>query len=370
VKPVWVLSVHPYPYAPNIRFRLSQYEHYLTQGGYPLKWWSFLSLSAYQRLYWTNQGGLAYRVAVGLQGLARQVGPALAASLGGAAARGVVILREALPIGMVLPERLWASRLPLLLDFDDAIWLPAVSEAHRAFAWLKNPKKLHTLLHLAKVVTVCNDFLAEYARQYASDVRIIPTTIDTDRYRPAPKPPSDTVVVGWSGSLTTLAHFRLVEPALAILRKKYGSRVRFRLLGAPHYQNPELGIESLPWRPETEVADLSTIDVGLMPLPDDEWSRGKCALKALQYMALGIPPVVSPVGMNRQVVQEGVNGLWARTVEEWVEKVSWLIERPEERQRLGAAARHTVEASYSVRVNAPKYLAAFQAAFGIPNFGS
>ncbi|RMF50685.1 MAG: glycosyltransferase, partial [Bacteroidetes bacterium] len=329
----------------------------MQEEGYQLKFISFFSQKAYRAFYrketpfWRKASWIA-------QGTVRQLWQAWR---GHAAYRGVYLYREACLIGTAFPERLWAARLPLLLDFDDAIWLPAASEAHRAFAWLKNPQKLHTLLRLAKVVTVCNDFLAAYARQYASDVRIIPTTIDTDLYRPRPKPPSDTVVVGWSGSLTTLAHFRLVEPALAILRKRYGARVRFRLLGVPHYQNPSLGIESLPWRPETEVDDLTEIDIGLMPLPDEPWSRGKCALKALQYMALGIPPVVSPVGMNRQVVQEGVNGLWASTLDEWVEKVSWLIERPEERQRLGAAARHTVQAAYSVHANAPKYLAAFQA---------
>ncbi|GIV24803.1 MAG: hypothetical protein KatS3mg026_0495 [Bacteroidia bacterium] len=368
--PIWVLSVHPYPYAPNLRFRLMQYERFLAGQGYLLQWRAFLSRRSYKRLYWEAHASPWYRVGPSAVGLLRQTLLALQARTHLLPAQGLVVLREATPLGCTAVERLWAARVPLLLDFDDAIWLPATSEANRAFAWLKNPKKLHTLLRLAKVVTVCNDFLADYARQYATDVRILPTTIDTELYRPRPKPPSDTVVIGWSGSLTTLAHFRIVEPALAILRKRYGARLRFRVIGAPHYQNPDLGIESLPWRPETEVADLSIIDIGLMPLPDDEWSRGKCALKALQYMALGIPPVVSPVGMNSQVVQEGVNGLLARTLEEWVDKLSYLIEHPEERERLGRQARYTVETHYAVQANAPKYLAAFQAAFGIPTFGS
>lgn len=364
--PIGLLTVYPPNRVPGLRFRIEQYVSWLREQGYELFFLSSFQPSELQEFYSPATSPLKKAFYL-LRGIGRQVGYLRKYA---STYRGIYLFREATLLGWTYVERRWAARVPLLLDFDDAIWLPATSEANRAFAWLKNPKKLHTLLRLAKVVTVCNDFLADYARQYATDVRILPTTIDTELYRPRPKPPSDTVVIGWSGSLTTLAHFRIVEPALAILRKRYGTRLRFRVIGAPHYQNPDLGIESLPWRPETEVADLSIIDIGLMPLPDDEWSRGKCALKALQYMALGIPPVVSPVGMNSQVVQEGVNGLLARTLEEWVDKLSYLIEHPEERERLGRQARYTVETHYAVQANAPKYLAAFQAAFGIPTFGS
>nr|BAL56536.1 glycosyl transferase family 1 [uncultured Bacteroidetes bacterium] len=364
MRTVWALSVHPYPYAPNLRFRLMQYESVLKEAGYNLRWGAFLSQQAYKRLYWQADAGIVYKACASLAGLARQGWAGLSAFTGLTHAQGVVVLREATPLGFTLVERLWAARLPMLLDFDDAIWLPAVSAANRPFAWLKNPRKLDTFLRLARVVTVCNDFLATYARQYAEEVHIIPTTIDTGAYQPRPKPPRDTVVIGWSGSLTTLEHFKRVEPALLLLKKKYGDRIRFKVIGAPHYHNSALGIQGLPWRAETEVAELQDMDIGLMPLPDDAWSRGKCALKALQYMALAIPPVVSPVGMNREVVQDGINGLWAATLEEWVDKLSYLIDNPDERARLGKAARHTVETTYSVHANAPRYLAAFQKAFG------
>jgi glycosyltransferase involved in cell wall biosynthesis len=115
-----------------------------------------------------------------------------------------------------------------------------------------------------------------------------------------------------------------------------------------------LDVEALPWRAATEVEDLRPIDVGIMPLPDDEWSRGKCGMKALQYMALGIPPVVSPVGVNAAIVQDGVNGFQARNDDEWVEKILLLLRDPELRRRLGARARRTVEDRYSARVQAPR----------------
>jgi glycosyltransferase involved in cell wall biosynthesis len=278
--------------------------------------------------------------------------------------RGIYLFRESIPLGWAALEKWRIKNKPVLLDFDDAIWLPNVSESNRAFGWLKGGgSKTPALLRLARVVTVCNDFLAEYARKYAQDVRIIPTTIDTDLYQPRRRLSSEYVTIGWTGSFTTLAHLRTIEAVLVVLHRKYGSRIRFRFIGAPQYR-PPFPAEVLPWRAETEVEDISPIDIGIMPLPDDDWSRGKCALKALQYMALAIPPVVSAVGMNCQVVREGENGFLATTSEEWIEKLSYLIENPEERARLGAAARYTVEQAYSVRANLPKYIAAFEAAFG------
>jgi glycosyltransferase involved in cell wall biosynthesis len=109
-----------------------------------------------------------------------------------------------------------------------------------------------------------------------------------------------------------------------------------------------------PWRAESEVEDLRGFDVGLMPLPDDEWSRGKCGLKALQYMALGIPPVVSPVGVNTSIVRDGINGFHARSEEEWVDRITLLLSDESLRHRMGSEARRTVEQSYSHRVHAPR----------------
>jgi glycosyltransferase involved in cell wall biosynthesis len=119
-----------------------------------------------------------------------------------------------------------------------------------------------------------------------------------------------------------------------------------------------------PWRPDTEVEDLRAFDVGLMPLPDDEWSRGKCGLKALQYMALGIPPVVSPVGVNTTIVRDGVNGFYARTEGEWVDRIALLLSDPGLRRALGQEARKTVENSYSARVHAPRVAQVLREAAG------
>jgi glycosyltransferase involved in cell wall biosynthesis len=115
-----------------------------------------------------------------------------------------------------------------------------------------------------------------------------------------------------------------------------------------------LAVRCLPWRAETEPDDLRALDVGVMPLSGDEWSRGKCGMKALQYMALGIPPVVSPVGVNTTIVRDGVNGFYARTEEEWIDRMALLLEDELLRRSLGQEARRTVEESYSARTHAPR----------------
>ncbi|MDW8015380.1 MAG: glycosyltransferase family 4 protein [Bacteroidia bacterium] len=355
-----LVATYPPNRVPGLRFRIEQYLPFLREAGYTIEWKAFLSTQAYER-FLDSQTGLVAKSLLISGAFLRAFWQALFRGKWD----GIYLYREATLLGTSLIERLWMRRLPVVLDFDDAIWIKDVSQANKAFARLKSSRKVITLIKRAQLVTVCNTFLSAYVQQYHKRVRIIPTTIDTDLYRPKGLDSEAPVVIGWSGSATTTAHLRTIEPALRQLYEKYGSAIRFLFIGTAGYA-PPFPAQLLPWRPETEVRDLQAITIGLMPLPQDEWSRGKCALKALQYMALGIPPVVSPVGMNTEVIQEGVNGLFARTPEEWVEKLSYLIENPEVRQRLGQAARATVEAHYSVKANRAKYLEVFETAFGKP----
>jgi glycosyltransferase involved in cell wall biosynthesis len=139
--------------------------------------------------------------------------------------------------------------------------------------------------------------------------------------------------------------------ALRRLREK--QEFELRVIGAK-VEIEGLAVRCLPWRAETEPDDLRALDVGVMPLPDDEWSRGKCGMKALQYMALGIPPVVSPVGVNATIVRDGVNGFYASTDEEWIDRIALLLEDEPLRRSLGQEARRTVEESYNARTHASR----------------
>jgi glycosyltransferase involved in cell wall biosynthesis len=161
-------------------------------------------------------------------------------------------------------------------------------------------------------------------------------------------------VIGWSGSLTTLKHLRGLEPTLKKLRRAVDFRLK--VIGDDRYELEGVEVESRRWSAESEVADLQSFDVGIMPLPDDPWAQGKCGLKALQYMAVGVPTVVSPVGVNTEIIQDGANGFIASGDDEWVAKLSRLIADAGLRQRLALAGRRTVEERYSAAVQAPRLL--------------
>jgi len=156
--------------------------------------------------------------------------------------------------------------------------------------------------------------------------------------------------------MTTIQHFDLMIPVFRRLKAQYGEAVRFKVIGDGRYRHDELGIRGQDWSAESEVSDLSDIDIGVMPLPDDEWARGKCGLKGLQYMALGIPTVMSPVGVNTEIIDDGVNGLLAGDEDEWVSKLTSLLESDELRRDLGREGRDTVEERYSVRSQRERYL--------------
>jgi glycosyltransferase involved in cell wall biosynthesis len=346
-RPLRVLGLVPYPIgrAPGQRYRIEQWAPHLQRDGIELAFAPFLSARGMDVLY--RRGHLAAKASAVLRGHLRRLTE-------GARTRRfdvVYVYREATMLGPPWFEQLWLGRggTPMVFDFDDAIYLPVASAANAWASRFKWAGKTAALCRLARVVTVGNDVLAEFARRTAQTVRVVPSTIDTDRYVPAPRPPNPRLVIGWTGSATTLPYLEAMAPTLRELRRIVDFDLR--VIGG-EVKLEGLSVQCVPWRDSTEVADLRPLDVGLMPLPDDEWSRAKCGLKALQYMALGIPPVVSPVGANRTIVRDGVNGFHADSSADWIDSVRRLALDPELRRRLGAAARSTVEEGYSARVQA------------------
>ena len=261
------------------------------------------------------------------------------------------VYREATLLGPTWIERLAARHGPVVFDFDDAIFLREVSEANRWAGWLRPPGKTAALCRLARHVTVGNETLASFARQHNPRVTVIPSTIDTTAYMPLPRGPNPRPVLGWTGSPSTVKYLAALHPVLLELR----ATVDFEMLvvGA-RVELPGIEVRYLPWNASTEADDLRPIDVGLMPLSEDPWSRGKSGMKALQYMALAIPPVVSPVGVNREIVRDGRNGFHASHAREWIEKITLLIQDRHLHDRLGEEARRTVEQHYSATVQAPR----------------
>jgi glycosyltransferase involved in cell wall biosynthesis len=345
-----VLAVVPYPYdhAPGQRYRIEQWTPYLAEAGIDLTFAPFVSPATMAILY--RHGQLSAKGAGVLAGCFRRLRDLLRARDFDAA----FVYREALPLGLTWFERWLARRLPIVYDFDDAIYLPASTSANAWVSFFKRPAKIADLCRLAASVTVGNEVLATFARRHAESVTVIPSTIDCARYTLQPRPPNPRPVLGWTGSTTTIPHLKTLESPLRRLRGLM--EYELRIVGGT-LDIREVAVTSVPWRAASEVEDLRPMDVGLMPLPDDAWSRGKCGMKALQYMALGIPPVVSPLGVNATLVQNGVNGFHATTEDEWVNRVGLLLKDPALRAQLGGAARRTVVEAFSAQVHAPRVAA-------------
>ena len=349
-----VLGLVPSRYgtSPGQRFRMEQWAPWLQREGIEIQFEPFESEELHAILY--KRGYAARKLQLVVQAWMRRV--RLLRTLPDYHA--VYVFREAALLGPpVFERRIHRASIPLVFDFDDAIFQPYISPANRYLSLLKFPQKTRRVCAWASHVMAGNEYLASYARAVNERVTVVPSTIDTDLYNPAIRrgfsntPP----VIGWSGSHSTVQHLDTLKPALTRLART--ERFRLRVIGTGVYRLPDVAVDSIEWRAATEVEDLAPIDIGVMPLPDDPWTRGKCGMKALQYMALGIPTICSPVGVNTTIIQEGENGLLASTEDEWVAKLTYLLRSHAERQRLGGAGRATVEAGYAAAVQAPRVAA-------------
>lgn len=352
VKKILLIASHRTGRSPNQRFRFEHYFTYWKSKGYEVSVSSFITANDDQYLY--QKGHFFRKLFIAIKSVLHRVADLTRIRRYDL----IIVVRESLLTRSTFFEKFARkSGIPMIYDFDDAIWLPNVSESNRKLTWLKKPSKTRNSISYASLVIAGNSFLKEYALQFNSNVIVIPTTLDTIYYKPLEnKPCNDFVTIGWSGSPTTIGHFRIAEKALEIIKEKYGNKVRFVVMGAPQYQNDKLSLQGIGWSPDMEIPILNTFDIGLMPLPDDEWSKGKCGFKALLYMSLGITPVLSPVGVNQEIVTEGLNGFFASNTEEWVEKLSLLIEDHELRKQCGDTARKYLEEKYSVQAWQEKYI--------------
>jgi len=231
---------------------------------------------------------------------------------------------------------------PCVFDVDDAIWLARPFGRTAAMRIAKN----------ADVVLAGNNHIAEWFSPYAKDVRIVPTAVDTDRIRPKNlqnlRPSHSRFVIGWTGTSSNYTALYQIEKALEEFLKNHEAELLVVADRPPRFSElkPDR-VRYVRWHPDTEIEVLGLMDVGLMPLPSDSWSLGKCSFKMLQYMAAGLPVVVSPVGMNVEVLSMGDIGFPAVTQDDWFEALSSLYHDPSLAHRYGAMGRLIVEKHFS-----------------------
>lgn len=281
----------------------------------------------------------------------------------------VLVHRELWPLAGYRAERRLAGRhLPWVYDLDDAVFLPNVSVANRRFVGLKPFAQPARLVAGARAVAAGNDWLADWARRLrpgrpADEVAVVPTAVDTARWAPRPRAPGPLRLV-WIGSHSTVGYLRPLVPVLQRLARRHVD-LEVHHVGAA-LDMPGVRLVRHPWSEDTEVEWVAGADVGLAPLPDNDWSRGKCGLKLLLYMACGLPAVASPVGVHTEIVRHGEDGLLAPDAPAFGEALEALLGDAALRARLGAAARATVQARYSVSAVAPRLAALLRRAAGAP----
>jgi glycosyltransferase involved in cell wall biosynthesis len=337
--------------APNQRFRYEQYLRFLEERGFHCVISALIKTQQEDKLFY-NKGNYFSKIVLGVKMAFRRLKDVRRADQFDL----IFIVREAFISGSIFFEkRLKANGAKIIYDFDDSIWLNVISANNLFFSWVKDASKTAHIIGLSDLVFAGNFYLASYAKSFNSNVVVIPTTVNTDTFIPNYNKLKEKITIGWSGSPSTIEHFEHAIPALVILKEKYKDKIDFKVIGDGHYFNDSLSIKGLAWNSESEVEDLQTIDIGIMPLPDDEWTKGKCGLKGLVYMALEIPTVMSPVGVNTYIISDGTNGFLADTISEWVHKLSLLIENPELRVKLGREGRQTVVNRFSVHSQKENY---------------
>ncbi|MEZ4601552.1 MAG: glycosyltransferase family 4 protein [Syntrophotaleaceae bacterium] len=245
----------------------------------------------------------------------------------------------------------------LIFDFDDAIML---KESETDFSSrCRQFRRFAGTVRRVDLVVCGNRYLAENTAALNGNLQILPTVIDEQRYRPRQCKPvrneKGNLVIGWMGSRTNLPYLQEIVPQLqAACQAVPGTR--FKIVSDAFLDFKDVEVIKKPWRSEEEISDLESFDIGIMPLPDTPWCRGKCGFKLIQYMAVGTPVVCSPVGVNAEIVTDGREGFWARRPEEWVERLVRLLKDRDLRQTMGNLGRETIVRRFSLQANADRLI--------------
>ncbi|WP_375563306.1 glycosyltransferase family 4 protein [Bernardetia sp. OM2101] len=361
-KTIKFLVPYPHDIAPGQRFRYEQYLDILKKNNFDYELLSFLDEETNKILY--KKGHTFKKVLGVLKGFLRRFWHIWKTRN----VDFVFVYREATPIGFPYVEWILAKIFyrKIIYDFDDAIWIPATSSQNKLVAFFKSPNKVKKICKWSYKISTGNEYLQRHANEFSNSTTkavLNPTTIDLEKkhtilhqHNSNKKP-----IIGWTGSHSTLIYLNIIIPILKELELHYD--FVFRVICN---QNPNLdteydlkSFEFVKWNKATEIKDLSELDIGVMPLTADAWAEGKCGFKALQYMALGVPAVISPIGVNKKIINQNENGFLADTENEWKQYLSFLLENSQKRQKMGALALQTIQNEYSVQSNTENFLRMF-----------
>jgi len=349
------LAQYPAGESPSQRYRFEHYLGYLSGQGIQYNYQPFFDISSWKIFF--KKGFIGRKVAGVVKGLVKRW------LLMFTVYRYdyVYIHRESAPIGPPVFEWIIAKlfRKKIIYDFDDAIWIPVISDNNKIGRYIKCFWKVKTICRWSHHITTGNGFLRDYALQYNKSVSVIPTVVDTiNKHNQLQIQNTSSPVIGWTGSFSTLKFLDIVLPVLRSLQRQYS--FRFVVIADVDPKLPLENYSFIKWDKHTETEDLLKMHIGLMPLYDNDLAKGKCGFKAIQYMALGIPAVLSPVGVNATIVDEGENGFLCSSNEEWEERLALLLGDATLRERMGKNARDKIVRKYSVEATKNDFIKLFQ----------
>jgi glycosyltransferase involved in cell wall biosynthesis len=240
----------------------------------------------------------------------------------------------------------------IIYDFDDSV-MYRNSKAKNPISQTRR-RRFAQMIKASDFVIAGNEFLKSEVLPYNSNVEVVPTPIDQERYSLKDyKIQKEGVTIGWIGDHGSIHYLEKMRPVFERLGSRY-PHAELKIVCDTFFDCEEIKVIKKHWNSEEEVADLQSFDIGLMPLVDDPWSWGKCGLKIIQYQGVGIPVVCTPVGLNQDLVKDGVNGFYAMAPEEWEEKLSILIEDSSVREKMGREGRNRVLGHYTLQACAPR----------------
>lgn len=355
-----ILIICPYPVdkAPSQRLKYEQYFPHFKEAGYKITVKPFMSESFWDIVY--LKGHLFRKILFTTSGYIQRI----FALISVAKYDIVYIHLWVTPFGFSFFERMFRLlSKKLIYDIDDMVFLGHSSKANKLITHLKGKGKMIYLMKKADHVITCTPTLDAFVNNFNSRTTDISSTINTDIYKPKNlRKQSDKIILGWSGSHSTSKYLLLLEPVFEALIKR-NKNFEILVIGDKHFkfQNALIPVKTLSWNLDTEVEDLSQIDIGLYPLPNEQWVMGKSGLKALQYMALGIPTIASKIGANHRIIESGENGFLIEigNNKEWATTLIKLMDNESLRKNLGVKARKTVIDKYSIRANKSSYLKIF-----------
>ena len=349
-KKILVMCPHPVGYAPGQRLKYEQYFQAFEEHGYEITVSPFMS-EAFQNIVY-KKGNFIKKIIYTLEGYLRRVGDLLRIRNYDIVYVFLWVAPFAPPVFEKLTKKLAKK---LVYDIDDLVFLIPPSSANPLVHYLRSPRNHISLMKSADHVITCTPYLDQFVKKYNNNTTDISSTINTDLYKPKlDYSIKDKFTIGWSGSHSTSKYLHLLDDVFVELAKTYDFKLL--VMGDVDFTLSGVDVEALPWKEEYEIDVISRFDVGVYPLPNEEWVLGKSGLKALQYMALGIPTIATGIGTIHRIIADKENGYLVNSNGEWKQRIIELLNNQALRKEIGVKAAQTVEIAYSINANKCTYI--------------